>query len=200
VPISESVISGPSVIFAWNRIPTDTGSNIVYRVYVQDLSRQTAALDVLTTQNFYGALLKADGTKYAVVVIANPGLVNQIQGDGVAFTVRGSSAVAPTLIAPTNGTTIPTGNILVAWSSVPGATLYEYYVAVQGVSAASGFGITPGLFAQVPLAAVGGQPTLYSGIARACPAGQTCTSTSESGWGPWSNVAGTGTVSFTVTP
>jgi hypothetical protein len=200
VPIGESVISGPSVLFAWNRIPTDTGGNIVYRVYVQDLSRQTAALDVLTTQNFYGALLKADGTKYAVVVIANPGLVDQVQGDGVAFTVRGSSSVAPTLIAPTNGSTLAAGNILVAWSPVPGATLYEYFVAVQGVSVASGFGITPGLFAQVPLAAVGNQPTLYSGIARACPAGQTCTSTSDAGWGPWSNVAGTGAVSFTVTP
>ena len=107
---------------------------------------------------------------------------------------------APTLIAPTNGSTVPSGNVLMAWSPVPGATLYEYYVAVQGVSAATGRGVTPGLFVQVPLAAVSGQPTLYSGIARACPTGATCVDGSEAGWGPWSNVAGTGGVSFTVTP
>jgi len=199
-PISESVVSGPSVLFAWNRIPGDTGSNVIYRVYVQDLSRQSAALDVLTTQNYYGALLKAEGAKYAVVVIANPGLPSQVQGPGAAFTVRGTSAVAPTLIAPTNGSSVPGGNVLMAWSPVPGATLYEYYVAVQGVSAATSRGVNPGLFVQVPLFAAAGQPTLYSGIARACPAGQTCSGGSDAGWGPWSNVAGTGGVSFTISP
>ncbi|MFN8641665.1 MAG: hypothetical protein U0802_08425 [Candidatus Binatia bacterium] len=196
-PVGDSVVNGPSVLFAWNRIPSDNGSNTVYRVYVQDLSRQTAALDVLTTQNYYGALLKAEGAKYAVVIIANPGLAGAVQGPGVAFTVRGTSAVAPTLMAPTNGSTQPAGNVLMAWSPVPGATLYEYYVAVSGVSAATSRGTTPGVFVQVPLAAVNGQPTLYSGIARACPAGATCAGGNDAGWGPWSNTAGTGAVSFT---
>ena len=196
-PIVDAVVSGPSVLFAWNRIPGDTG-NTLYRVYVQDLSRQTAALDVLTTQNYYGALLKAEGAKYAVLVIANPGQPNEVQGPGAAFTVRGSSAVAPTLIAPTHESTVAPGNVLFAWSPVPGATLYEYYVAVQGVSAATGRGVTQGLFVQVPLAAVGGEATVYSGIARACPAGATCVAGNDAGWGPWSNVAGTGGINVTV--
>jgi glucose/arabinose dehydrogenase len=199
-PLDGSVVQGPGVIFAWSRIPGDTGSNVVYRLYVQDLSRQTAALDVRTTQNFFGALLKAEGAKYAVLVIANPGLANEVQGPGVAFTVRGSSAVAPTLMAPTYNSTLPAGNIVVGWTPVPGATLYEYYVAVQGVAAATGRGVTPGVVVQVPLGAVNGQPTVYSGIVRACPAGQMCASGSDAGWGPWSDVAGTGNVSFTVVP
>jgi hypothetical protein len=198
-PIVDSVVSGPSVLFAWSRIPGDTGSTI-YRVYVQDLSRQSAALDVLTTQNYYGALLKAEGSKYAVVVIANPGTPAQIEGPGAAFTVRGLSAVAPTLMAPTHESTVAAGNILMAWSPVPGATLYEYFVAVQGQPAASGRGVTPGTFVQVPLGAVNGQPTVYSGIVRACPAGATCVGGSDAGWSPWSNVAGTGGINFTVLP
>ena len=60
--------------------------------------------------------------------------------------------------------------------------------------------MTPGIFVQVPLAAVNGQPTVYSGIVRACPAGQTCVSGSDAGWGPWSSAAGSGAISFTVTP
>jgi len=118
----------------------------------------------------------------------------------VAFTVRGTSAVAPTLVAPTYESTVSGGNILLAWSPVPGATLYEYYLARQGTSAPTGRGVNPGLFAQVPLFAFGGQPTVYSGIARACPAGATCVGGSDAGWGPWSNVAGTGGVNFTVLP
>ncbi|MEO8601339.1 MAG: hypothetical protein ABI629_02060 [bacterium] len=199
-PSGGAVVDGPPAVFAWNRIPSDNGSNTTYRLYVQDLSRQGPALDVLTKQNYYGALLKAEGAQYAVVVIANPGLNNEAQGPAVVFSVRGTSAAAPTLISPSNDSTISGGNVFMSWSPVPGATLYEYFVAVQGQSAASARGITPGLFVQVPLGAVNGQPTVYSGAARDCPAGQTCVSGSDAGWGPWSNVAGTGGVTFTVTP
>ncbi|MFN8642838.1 MAG: hypothetical protein U0802_14750 [Candidatus Binatia bacterium] len=48
-PLGGSVVDGPSVLFTWSRVPGDTGSNTTYRVFVQDLSRQTTALDVLTT-------------------------------------------------------------------------------------------------------------------------------------------------------
>ena len=198
-PLNGSVVNGPSVLFTFTRIPGDTGST-VYRLYVQDQSRQRAALDVYTTQNFYGALLKAEGGRYAVVVIANPGLPNQVTGPNATFTVRGTSAAAPTLMAPTNASVLSAGNVLLGWTPVPGATLYEYLVSVQGQGTASGRGVTPGIFVQVPLAAVNGQPTLYSGIVRACPAGQTCASGSDAGWGLWSSAAGSGGISFTVTP
>jgi hypothetical protein len=60
--------------------------------------------------------------------------------------------------------------------------------------------VTPGLVVQVPLSANGASPRVYSTIARACPAGATCASGSDAGWGPWSNVAGPGGNNFTVTP
>jgi hypothetical protein len=197
-PLDGSVVNGPSVLFTWSRIPEDTGST-VYRLYVQDLSRQRAALDVYTTQNYFGALLNAEGGKYAAVAIANPG-PSQIGGAPISFTVRGVSAVAPTLMAPTHGSMVAAGNVLLGWTPVPGATLYEYLVSVQGAAGSSGRGVPPGIFVQVPLAAGNGQQTVYNGIVRACPAGQTCTATSDAGWGPWSSAAGSGVVSFTVTP
>jgi len=197
-PLDGSVVNGPSMLFTWSRIPGDTG-NTVYRLYVQDMSRQRAAVDAYTTQNFFAALLNAEGGKYGALVIANPG-PSQIAGPPVTFTVRGASAVAPTLMAPTHASTVPAGNILLGWTPVPGATLYEYLVSVQGAAASSGRGVTPGIFVQVPLVAVNGQGTVYNGIVRACPAGQTCTAGSDAGWGPWSSAAGSGVVSFTVTP
>jgi plastocyanin len=91
--------------------------------------------------------------------------------------------------------------VQVGWTPVPGATLYQYFVAVTGQSAATAIGVTTGLLVQVPLAAqAGGLATSYSAIARACPAGTTCSASSETGWGPWSNVAGPGGNTFTVVP
>ena len=84
---------------------------------------------------------------------------------------------------------------------MPGATLYEYYVAVLGQSSAAARGVTPGLLAQVPLTGAPTTGTTYSGIVRACPAGATCASGSDAGWGPWSNApGGPGVTNFTVQP
>ena len=60
-PLGGSVVNGPGVLFTWSRVPGDNGSNTVYRLYVQDLSRATAALDVLTTDNFYARVLQGRG-------------------------------------------------------------------------------------------------------------------------------------------
>jgi hypothetical protein len=198
-PLAGSVVAGPGVMFTWSRVPGDTGSNTTYRLYVQDLSRQATALDVLTTNNFYAASFKAAGAQYDAVVVANPG-PSQMIGPAVGFNVRGSSPTAPTLVEPTHNGTVAAGNIEVGWTPVTGATLYEYFVAVQGQGTASATGVTPGLVVQVPLAAVNGQPTLYNAIARACPAGVTCQPGTDTNWGPWSSVAGTGVISFTATP
>jgi hypothetical protein len=95
---------------------------------------------------------------------------------------------------------VGSGNIQLGWSPVPGATLYEYYVAVLGQPTATVRGVTPGLVVQAPLTGSGGG-TVYSGIVRACPAGATCASGSDAGWGPWSNApGGPGVTNFTVTP
>ena len=199
-PIAGTVVTGPGVTFSWSRVPGDTGSNTIYRLYVQDLSRQAAALDVYTTQNFWAAALKAEGSRYDVQVVANPG-PSQVIGPSSGFNLRGVSAAAPTMVAPGHQSSVAQGNVLVSWSPVPNATLYEYFVAVQGQPSATAMGVTQGLFVQVPLRAVAGMPTAYSAIARACPAGHTCSISSDTGWGPWSNQpGGPGVTNFTVTP
>lgn len=198
-PLGGSIVSGPTVGFAWNRIPGDNGNNTVYRLYVQDLSRQAAALDVYTTQNYWAAYFRAEGARYDALVIANPG-AGQIVGPAQGFNVSGTSADAPTMVTPGHQSSVRAGNVQLGWSPVPGATLYEYYVAVLGQGSPTARGVTPGLLAQVPLTGAAGG-TLYSGIVRACPAGATCVSGSDTGWGPWSNApGGPGVTNFTVTP
>lgn len=199
-PIAGTVVQGPSVLFTWSRVPGDNGSNTSYRLFVQDLSRQSTALDIHTTSNFYSAFFKAEGARYDALVIANPGLPGQTVGPAVGFNVAGTSATAPTMVSPAHNSTVTQGNVQLGWSPVPGATLYEYFVAVLGDSEATARGVTPGLVVQVPLSGTAGG-TVYSAIARACPAAATCAPGSDAGWGPWSNApGGPGVTNFTVRP
>ena len=184
-PMSQSTIDGPDVVFTWNRVAGDNGTNTSYRLYVQDLSRQSAALDLVTTQNYWSAKLRAEGAVYAALVVANPGS-SQVVGPASTFAVRGVSAATPIMVEPTHQTQVGAGNILFRWSPVEGASLYEYYVAVCGVGSATARGVTPGLFVQVPLAATP-PSTTYCSITRACPAGASCAFGSDSGWGPWND-------------
>jgi hypothetical protein len=197
-PMVGTVVSGPTVLFTWSRVPGDNGTNTTYRLYVRDFSRQDTALDVQTTSNFYGAQLKAEGTRYDAVVVVNPdGTGAGPTGPAAGFNLGGTSATAPTMVSPRHNSTVMQGNITLGWSPVPGATLYQYYVA-SGSNAVTG--VTPGLFVQVPLTGAGGG-TLYNGIVRACPAGATCVAGSETGWAPWSNApGGPGVTNFTVVP
>ncbi|MHB8797918.1 MAG: PKD domain-containing protein [Thermoanaerobaculia bacterium] len=199
-PLAASVVNGPGVEFSWNRIPGDDGTNTWYRLYVQDLSRQAAALDVYTRDNFYAAYFKAEGARYDALVVANPG-ASQVVGPPIGFNVRGLSASAPTMVSPPHQSQVQAGNLQLGWSPVPGATLYQYWVAVLGQGTPAVTGVTPGLVVQVPLPAVAGQPTTYSGITRACMSPTGCSPTSDTGWGPWSNApGGPGVTNFTVVP
>ncbi len=184
-PMAQSTVDGPVVVFTWNRVAGDDGSNTLYRLYVQDLSRQSAALDLVTTQNYWAANLRAEGAVYAALVVASPG-PSQVVGPASTFAVRGSSAATPTMVEPTHQTQVSAGNVLFRWSPVEGASLYEYYVAVCGVGSATARGVTPGLFVNVPLTA-SGAPTTYCAVARACPAGASCAPGSDAGWGPWND-------------
>jgi hypothetical protein len=198
-PMDGTVVAGPTALLTWNRVVGDTGASVRYRLFINDLSRQSPALDVYTTNNFYAAYFKAEGAAYAAQVIANPGLSNESAGPAVRFNVRGTSSSAPTIVFPANNAPVKAGNVQVGWTPVPGATLYQYYVAVTGQSAATATGVTAGLVVQVPLTAAG-SGTSYTAIARACPAGNNCAADSEANWGPWSNVAGPGGNTFTVVP
>jgi hypothetical protein len=199
-PMAGTVVVGPGVLFTWNRVPGDDGTNTWYRLYVQDLSRQSAALDVYTRSNYYSAYFKAEGARYDALVVSNPGLGSEVTGPAQGFNVSGASATSPTMVSPAHNSTVGSGNVQLGWSPVPGATLYEYFVAVLGQASATVRGVTPGLLAQVPLTGSGGG-TVYSGIVRACPEGATCAPGSDAGWGPWSNApGGPGVTNFTVTP
>lgn len=199
-PMAGTTVTGPSVLFTWNRVPGDNGSNTWYRLFVQDLSRQSTAFDVFTKQNYYSAYFRAEGARYDALVVANPGSAGEAVGPAQGFNVLGASAAAPTMVSPGHNGSVAAGNVQLGWSPVPGATLYEYYVAVLGQSAASARGVTPGLLARVPLTGASGG-TVYSGIVRACPAGAICVAGSEAGWGPWSNApGGPGVTNFTVIP
>jgi hypothetical protein len=196
-PMAVVDVPGPVVLFSWSRVPDDPGDGTVwYRLYVQDLARAAPALDVLTPTNYYGASFLADGTRYDALVTAAPGTPAAITGPAVGFVVSGTSPLAPTLVAPAHQSEVPAGNVHLGWTPLPGATLYEYFVAVRGQPQATVRGVTTGLFVQVPLT----RPADYSGIVRACPAGAWCAPGTDTGWGPWSVNGGTGVTNFRVVP
>ncbi len=200
-PAAGVAVNGPEVLFSWNRVPGDNGSNTVYRLFVQDLSRGAPALDVLTAANFHAAKFRGQGSRFDALVIANPG-ASQTQGPASGFVVRGASPAAPTMVQPRHQTEAVTSSIVgsnlqLGWTPVTGATAYEYFVAVSGSPSPTARGVTPGLIVQIPV----GSLATYSGIVRACPAGLVCAPDSEANWGPWSNAAGqTGVTTFRAGP
>ncbi|MFN7921345.1 MAG: SBBP repeat-containing protein [Bryobacteraceae bacterium] len=200
-PISVTNVDGPVVLFTWSRVPGDNGSNTTYRLYSADLSRNAAALDVQTTNNFYAALFTAEGRRYDAVVAANPG-PSQTLSAPVGFIVQGTSSTAPTPTSPTHEGTVKQGDVALAWTPVPDATFYQYAVFKTGDTRPTMTGITPGLLASVQLTAQGAG-TKYSVILRACPLAsfEICKPDSDAGWGPWSNApGGPGVANFTTVP
>jgi hypothetical protein len=195
------VVDGPVVLFSWSRIPGDNGVNTVYRLFVQDFARSGTAADVLTTANFWALKFRGGGNRYDAQVTANLGSPSAITGPATAFIVKGASPASPTMVSPRHQTpevtqSIAAGNLLLSWTPVTGATVYEYFVAVQSQPQPTVRGVTPGLFVQVPLPA---SATVYSGIVRACPPGPICVPGSDANWGPWSNApGGSGVTNFLV--
>jgi len=117
-PMAVIDVPGPVVLLSWSRVPGDTGGNTWYRLYVQDLARAATALDVLTTQNFYGATFMAEGTRYDAIVTAHPFSDQSATGGAVGFVVTGTSSLAPTMVAPTHQSTVHAGNVQLGWTPV----------------------------------------------------------------------------------
>lgn len=138
-PIGGSTIdsgaSAPAVFFAWNRIAEDNGEGrILYRLYVQDFSRNSAALDVYTLNNYYAAYLNP-GARYDALVIAAPNpyaiptlapvpiLGGPVQGPPAPFIVRGKVPNTPTVVSPGfgshPGTVYPLDRLI--WTPIPDA-------------------------------------------------------------------------------
>lgn len=196
----DSGSSAPSVLFSWNRVAGDNGSNYTYRLYVQDFSRNRPALDVYTTNNFHAAYFNP-GTRYDALVIAIPNAGGQPrQGPPSAFVVRGGVPKSPVATEPGYGATVDRnaqGKVRVAWTPIINADgtvsnrRYQYYLS--GPAQVSG--VTTETFADVTLA-----PGAWLGIMRACTTGTSCTESSAAGWGPWNNATGSegGQAAFTV--
>lgn len=199
-PVGGLTASGPSITFTWNRIPGDNGTNTTYRLYVQDFGRQSAALDVVTTNNYWAAQF-SPGRRYDAVVVANPNTPFAVEGPAQGFTTRGPSPFAPTMVHPQHQGTVREGNIRLAWTPLAESQFFQYYVGRQGSLIPVSTGLTTGTEVQVPLSTVNGQLTPHIGIVRACLNGFFCSIASDNGWGPWSNTpGGTGVTAFNVAP
>lgn len=199
-PVGGLTVQGPTILFSWSRLPSDNGSNTFYRLYVQDFARNQPALDILTNQNFWGAQFAA-GRRYDALVIGNPDSLNASQGPPQGFTTRGNNPLSPTLVQPQHQGSIKQGNIKLGWTPLPGAQLYQYYIAAAGQNTPVATGVTTGIEVQVPLSVVNNQNTPHTGIVRACTAGLSCTAGSETGWGIWSDrPGGAGVTNFTLVP
>lgn len=192
--------NAPQLIFTWNRVAGDNGSNYRYRLYVQDFSRNAAALDVQTTANYYSAFFNP-GTRYDALVIAIP--VNggaQQQGPPSPFLTRGRVPKSPVATSPIYGSTVTRdgqGRVNVAWTPLVNSdgtvSTRNYQYFFTGPAQLSGVTTLTSL----PLTLA---PGSWLGIMRACTTGTSCTASSDTGWGPWNNTAGSegGMASFTV--
>ncbi|MBM3740191.1 MAG: hypothetical protein FJW39_30930 [Acidobacteria bacterium] len=190
--------NSPVVVFTWSRSPGDTGSNFNYRLYVQDFSRNAAALDVMTQNNYYAAHI-SPSTRYDALVTASPKSGGTpAQGPAQAFITRGLGLDAPTFTEPTVFSTVTRGTggtVRVSWtpliSSVDGSpspNTYEYLL-----SGPQNFrGTVAGTSVTLVM-----PPGTYTGIVRSCSSGTDCTA-EPTRWGPWSNSGRGGSTSFTV--
>jgi hypothetical protein len=198
-----SVNSGsaaPKITFSWNRVAGDNGSNFRYRLYVQDFARNRAALDVTTTNNFFGAYFNP-GTRYDALVIAIPIVGGeQRQGPPNAFLTRGRVPLSPVATEPALGTAASRdgqGKVRVAWTPLVNqdgtVSTRKYQYFFSGPSQLSGS--TTENFADLTLGSGS-----WLGAVRACVSGTSCADSSDVGWGPWSNTASSegGQASFSV--
>lgn len=198
--VVDSGVHAPRVFFAWNRVAGDTGSNYTYRLFVQDFSRTSPALDVLTVQNFHAAFFNP-GTRYDAVVVAIPKSGGPaLQGPASAFIVRGRAPNSPVVTEPAYNSTVTRNaqsRVRVTWTPIvnndgtPATRNYQYYFSgpsdITGVTGTNSVELllTPGA---------------WRGIVRACMAGTGCSESSNAGWGPWSNAPDSegGAASFIV--
>lgn len=204
-PMAGVLTQGPTVLFSWNRVAGDNGTNTTYRLYVADLSRSVTAADVYTPANFAAVQLQTDGRRYDAVVIANPGSPSQAVGPPTGFQLNGSSPFAPTLVSPGHDSSVPQGVVRLGWGPFSGGPFHYFVTAAGGNPSFSG--MAAGSFIELPLHAVNGQPTRYSAVIRACSLDDyaslwaNCRAASDFYWNAWSNSAGgSGVTNFTVLP
>ena len=188
--------SAPGVIFTWNRVAGDNGSNFKYRLYVQDFSRNAPAADVITANNFHGVYLNP-ATRYDVLIQTVPNSGPRVNGPANGFVARGKIPNAPSFVEPPIFSTSAPGLIRLGWTPIPdssgntGGRAYQYYLSGPTIRT----GVVNDIFVNLTLPA-----GTYNGVVRACTTGTNCTASSEAGWGPFtgSATAEGGPTQFTI--
>lgn len=188
----DSGVNPPTVLFSWNRVAGDNGSNYRYRLFVQDFSTQEPALDVHTGANYHAAYFNA-GSRFDAIVIATPLAGGpSIAGPPQGFATRGKrNPNAPTAVAPAHGEKIASGPVRLQWTKLASESrMFQYFV-----------GRNDGVFvtgtSQTNSATVDLRPGQYTLAIRMCLTA-TCPASSDVGWGAWSGRVEGGTSTFTV--
>jgi hypothetical protein len=218
-PFSGSIVDGgagaPVVTFTWNLVAGDS-QFYLYRLYVQDFTRNEPALDVVTSNNYYAAYLNP-GRRYDALVMALPFTTpfyngpprSPTQSAPSGFVTRGKTPNAPSVFAPTLvpsfGATAPfiqlpvvpkelCGQVLVKWTDLPdalGGSMARLYQVELSSQLSTLLRVTTSqLSVAFPVVGgnlqAGGVPRRFGVRVRACATGTTCAPGSETGWGPWS--------------
>lgn len=194
-PYEGEVMRQPAVLLSWLPADAPDGGQVRYRCSLFDGESGDLVLERETSDLWVDHRFSRDGSWRAEVRVvgSDPGEVST-----VSFFTEG--VAAPRLTDPPPGSIHSAGRVELVWGSVPGASSYEYFVAVTGQTTATVRDRTTSTRAAVTLNSKDGRPTRYSVIVRACLAPEGCRSGSEIGWGPWSHEAGLGDLKLTVTP
>ncbi len=188
-PAPGSTLPSSGVLLSW--VPVEAPAE--YRLQVRTADGATQVLDITTENHFWPVDLAPD-SRYTATVTALRG-DGELGSDEIHFDTTTPTAPRPTL--PVLDSTLPEGDVVIGWTAVPGATSYDYFVAVQGEPHARHRGETAETFVQIDLEALEDRATTYSVTVRACSR-ELCAQDGD--WGPWSINAGTGVTNFTVVP
>jgi hypothetical protein len=191
-PAPRSQADSSTVLFTW--IPPEPGDGgPQYRLRVRPVESGDDVLDITTDDHFWAAELPPGQELEATVTAYRDGA--EIGDDLLRF--RTGTPLSPRPLAPIMDSTLPEGRVVIAWSTVPGANRYDYYVAVLGEPEARLRGETAETSVAAVLPALDDRATTYSVTVRAC---RRVRCTAEEHWGPWSIQGGTGVTNFTVVP
>ena len=84
-----------------------------------------------------GDVAPASSYQWRVVANSVPDCVTPPSSSCASFSTRPCPTAAPTLIAPANGGSIPSGSVTLQWSPVTNATFYEIFVGLDGATPSS---------------------------------------------------------------
>lgn len=193
-PAPGTTVLASNILFSW--IPVaEAEESVEYRLTVRSTTAEAERVEVRTTtdEHFWTSTLSAGKEYVATLTAFRAG--KEIGADTLHF--RTEPPVSPRPTTPAMGSTLTEGSVVLAWTPLPGATRYEYYVSVQGDPDPHLRGTTVNTSVTVDLQALEDGSTTYSVTVRACTRPRCA---EDRDWGPWSIQSGTGVTNFTVNP